>query len=219
MAQTDRQLYNTIQYVLLEVPNNGASFGSGLYTTIEMVGRTNYRLDLFQKLTGIQAKSNVQDTASANSRNQVATNLTDVIDIIEVAYNDGNGWNVIPKGTSNAADVYITNQTTTQAVPSFYTIDAAPLLAICLYPPPSGAGTLRMTYVPRIGTLPTTPDGTNIALPDDYTPYIMFGVLADLFSKAGETYDPQRAQVCEGLYQLGVQVTSGTVSGLSQPQS
>lgn len=218
MSYTDRQLYNTIQYTLLEAPNNGASYGSGLYTASEVVGRTNYRLDLFQKLTSIHVRSNVQDTASANSRNQIATNLTDLIDIIEVSYNNGTGWVVLPKGSTDEADAYITNQSTTASTPSFYTIDVAPLLGICLYPSPSGAGTLRMTYVPKIGTLPTIPDGTTINMPDDYIPYIKFGVLADLFSKAGETYDPQRASLCESLYQLGIQVAKGAVAGSADPK-
>lgn len=218
MPVNDKQLYNGIQYTLLEIPNNGLSYGSGLYTPSEVAGRTNYRLDLFQKLTGIKAKSNITDTATSGVRNQVATNLTDIVDIIEVSYNDGNGWNTLPRGSAAEADSYTSNQSLTATVPSFYTIDLAPLLSICLYPAPSGAGTIRMTYTPRIDTLPIVADGTNVPLPDDFVPYIKFGVLADLFNKAGETFDPQRAQLCESLYQLGVQVAQSAVNGSTQGQ-
>lgn len=213
---TDRQLYNILQYTLIETPNNGASFGSNLYTVTEVTARANYRLDLFNKLSGIFTKNAVTDTVASTVRNQVAVNLADLIDILEVSYNSGTGWNVIPPGSATEADSFITDQVGAGAsvtIPFFYTLDTAPLMSISLYPPPSSAGTLRMAYIPKIGLLPTVPDGTSITLSNDFTPYIKYGILADLFGKSGETYDPIRAQVCEQLFQVGAEVAKSWISG------
>ena len=213
---TDRQLYNSMQYTLLETPNNGASYGSGLYTAAEVASRTNQRLDLFNKLTAIHAKNNVTDAVTANVRNQTLTNLVDLVDMLEVSYKPTSTWNVLPPGSATEADSFLGDQVgsdAAQSLPFFYAIEVAPLLEICLYPPPSSAGTLRMAYVPTLDNLSTTPDGTTIRLPDDFTPFIKFGVLADLFNKSGEAYDPVRAQLCEALFQLGVQTAQSWVSG------
>ena len=215
---TDRLFYNLIQYTLIEAPNNGASFGSGLYTSAEVVARTNYRLDLFNKLTAMYVKNNVTDAVIANVKGQKATNLTDVIDMLEVSYKPSSTWKTIPKGSSTEADAFLADQVGaggTTSVPKIYTFDTAGLLAINLYPPPDTTGTLRMCYAPKIGTLPTTPDGTTINLPDDFTPYVKFGVLADLFNKQGEASDPVRGQLCEQIFQLGVSVAKSWVSGFN----
>ena len=86
MAVTDQQVYNEIQYHLLETPNNGASYGSGLYTTAEVVARTNYRLNLFNKLTNINTTLNVTQAVTANTKSQDVSSLaSDLIDLLEVS--------------------------------------------------------------------------------------------------------------------------------------
>lgn len=213
---TDALFYNLIQYTLLETPNNGVSFGSGLYSTTELTKSANYRLDLFNKLTSMQVASNVVDPVTLDVKNQVATNVTDAIDILEVAYKPSSTWHIIPPGSANEADAYVGDQVGTNAaveVPYFYTIDTTPLLTISLYPPPNASGSLRMRYVQKIGLLPSTPDGTTIRLADDFVPYVKFGVLADMFRKSGETYDPLRADICEQLFELGAEVGRAWVSG------
>lgn len=214
MAVTDQNLYNEIQYHLLETPNNGASYGSGLYTAAEVVGRTNYRLNIFNKLTGIRCSYLQTQTVTANAKAQdISTAAPDLIDLLEVAYTPSGGTStILPTGSSYGGDVYLTTQTPT-ASPSFYTIDTSKVLNINLFPAPSNVGSLAITYIPKIGTLPATPDGTTITLPDDFTPFIKYGVLADLFGKTGETYDPTRATICESLFQLGVEIAGSWLSG------
>ncbi len=54
---------------------------------------------------------------------------------------------------------------------------------------------------------------TTFSIPDDLTPFVKYGALADLFGKSGETYDPFREQICQQLYELGIDVARAWVSG------
>ena len=222
MAVTDQNLYNELQMHLLETENSGASFGSGLYTVAEMVARTNYRLDLFNALTGVRVTYNASQNATTGVKGQdISTAAPDMINPLYVFYssNAGTTYYMLPKGSSLEADMYITTQTAV-TLPSHYTLDSARTLGINLFPAPTFTGSngkINLAYIPKVGTLPATPDGTGLSIPDDFTPFIKYGVLADLFRKSGETYDPVRAEICEQLFSLGVEVTKGWLSGSVTP--
>ena len=222
MAVTDQNLYNECQMHLLETENNGASFGSGLYTVAEMVARTNYRLDLFNALTGVRVTYNASQTATTGVKGQdISTAAPDMINPLYVFYSSdaGTTYYMLPKGSSLETDMYTTTQTAV-TLPFHYALDSARVLNINLFPAPTFSGSngkINLAYIPKIGVLPSTPNGTTISLPDDFTPFIKYGVLADLFRKSGETYDPVRAEICEQLFTLGVEVTRGWLSGTPPP--
>ena len=66
-------------------------------------------------------------------------------------------------------------------------------------------------------TLGTAADGSGIDLPipDDYTVYIFWGVLAEMCGKQGEAYDPDRAQYCRDRYDEGVELARLMVTGVA----
>lgn len=217
MAVTDQNLYNEIQYHLMETPNNGASFSSSLYTVAEMVARTNYRADLFNKLTGAFISKGTQDASAATKSQDISTAAPNFIDILDVFYTPdaGTTWYNIPRGSAIEADELIRTQTSV-SIPSIWTLDVAKVLGITFFPAPtfsSTNGQLTILYVRKLGTFSSTPDGSSLSIPDDFTPFIKYGALADLFGKAGETYDPMRASICESLFQMGVEVTKGWLTG------
>ena len=218
MAITDQNLYNEIQGTLMETQDNGATYSSGLYTVAEVVARLNYRLDLFNKLSNIQTTVSYTNNALTDARKaqDYSTQASNVIDILSVFYTSDNGttWYAIPRGSSFEADVMLTTQAAT-TLPLLWTLDTAQVQNINFFPPPSfssGQGKLGLMYVPKIGTMPTTPDGTTISMPDDFTPFVKYGVLADLFMKSGESYDPVRGEICESLFQLGIEAARGWIS-------
>lgn len=219
---TDQNLYNEIQYHLLEVANNGASYGSGLYTTSEVVTTTNNRLQEFLKRTGCIVKrdnTNISSTANTNSVGLPA----DCIDVVRVGFPDTNGnIQAIPFGSTAETDTYVTNLRgdSSAAVDVPYIINltvTSDVPQISMWPCPSASRTLDLLYTRRAATLPQTPDGTVVDCPDDFTPFVKYGALADLFGKTGETHDPVRADLCQSLFEMGVQLarnwTSGTLPG------
>ena len=212
---TDFNMTNEIQMHLLETPNSGASYSSGLYTSTEVAAAINYRLRDFYKRTGCVTKRVTDITTNANTTDQNMPN--DVIDIIRVAYPNSSGTvsSILP-GSELEQDLFQTDTYGSNAaidVPQTYTLDVSGVLQLNMLPPPNASRTIDYVYVPQPTTLPTTPDGTLIECPTDFTPYIKYGALATLFGKSGETYDPVRAQLCEQIYELGVQLARQWVSG------
>lgn len=212
---TDFQLTNEIQMALLETPNNGSSYSSGLYTASEVAAALNYRLRDFYKRTGIAIKRSTDYNTNANA---VSQNLpVDIVDVVRVAYPDSNGDVVaIVPGSQLEEDIFTSDTYGSNAaidVPQVYTLDVSGVLQLNLLPPPDASRTLDFVYVPQPTSLPSSPDGTLLECPTDFTPYIKYGALATLFGKSGETYDPMRAALCEQLYELGVQVARQWVTG------
>lgn len=82
-------------------------------------------------------------------------------------------------------------------------------LAVAL--PPINNGTIGLLYVALAAALTGT--GTSLTVPDDFTPYILWGTLAELLSSDGPTYDPVRAQYCETRYQEGVELARLILGG------
>jgi hypothetical protein len=95
------------------------------------------------------------------------------------------------------------------SIPNLFTMEVADVLKVALLPPPSEVKILDYVYTPYPVThsAPTTSiSGSSVEVPDDFTPFVKYGVLADLFGKTGEAHDPQRSQICQQLFELGIEV-------------
>lgn len=196
-------------------------FGTGLYTSAEVAARLTYRMNLFNILTNclVTFPSTPVSLVSGQKAQDISTLSPEPIDILEVFYTNDAGvtWYSIPRGSATEVDEYISNNNTV-TIPSVWNIDTAVPLQVNLSPAPSFTGTngqIILAYISKIPSIPNPPiiGGTPLAIPDDFTPFIKYGVLADLFNKSGEAYDPIRAQLCESVFQLGVQVSQAWLSG------
>ena len=76
---------------------------------------------------------------------------------------------------------------------------------------PASPGTISLMYVALATTL--TGLGVNLTVPDDWTPYIYWGTLAELFSSDGQAYDPTRYNYCRQRYQEGVELARLVMGG------
>jgi len=222
-GMTDRQIINEIQYHLLETPNDGASYGSGLYTAAEVQARLQYKLYEFAKRTGYLVKRSVAISTTAD-RPYVDV-PSDCIDIIRIAYPNSVGTMIsIPLGSTMEAQTYVNDLVGTNSsvdVPYMYTTDvgvSADISRITLWPQPNASRTIDIIYIAKPTALNSTPNGTALEIPSDLCPFIKFGVLSDLFNKSGEAYDPQRAQLTAELFNLGVQVARTYISGSPDTQ-
>jgi hypothetical protein len=217
-GMTDRQIINEIQYHLLETPNDGASYGSALYTAAEVQARLMYRYYEFAKQTGYLVK---RSTSISTTANQPYVDVpSDSIDIIRIAYPNSSGTiTVIPCGSTMEAQTYVADLVGSNSavdVPYLYTKDvgiSADISRITLWPRPNASRTVDIIYIAKPTALASTPDGTALDIPKDFCPFLKYGALSDLFNKSGETYDPQRAALTEEFYNLGIQVARAYVSG------
>jgi hypothetical protein len=82
---------------------------------------------------------------------------------------------------------------------------------IGLAPTPGDVGQIGLLYVALSDAL----DGSGIALdvPDDWTPYIVWGTLAELLSSDGPAFDPVRASYCSQRLEEGVELARLVLGG------
>ena len=81
-----------------------------------------------------------------------------------------------------------------------------------LVPSPLTGGVLHL-FAALVGNVL---DGTGLELtvPDECEPYLMYGVLADMFGKQGRAYDQPRAAYCETRYDEGVQLAQALLKSV-----
>jgi hypothetical protein len=87
-----------------------------------------------------------------------------------------------------------------------------PTLTLEVAKAPNRAGVMTLLYVAQ----PATLDGSGVGLnvPDEVEMALMFGALADLLGADGESHDPERAQFCESMYQMIVEMTNTLLGGV-----
>ena len=208
---TTADLQPEIQFALLET--SAVGYSSGLYTEAEVAARLNYRLYDFAKQTGCLVSTSNHFTTTAGQRDY--TLYSDTMDLLHVAYTNDSGQLVaIPRGDPQETDLFLNDIVTSADIPTIYTIELGDVNTISLIPPPDASSrAVHIIFTRRPTALPSSAGSDVIDLPNDFIPFVKYGVLADLFNKAGETHDPARAAICEGLYQLGVQVVKSWVVG------
>ena len=102
---------------------------------------------------------------------------------------------------------------TTDDKPRIFTDADTPTLTLQTAPATTSAGVLEVLYVSLGALLSNT--GVALDVPNELSPAIKWGAVADMLGKVGRAHDPQRAQLAESRYQLGVQAARLLVGGLS----
>lgn len=193
------QLLDEIQRHLLEDPNGGQTWSSGLWTQDEVLALLNERIANFMVETGIiQQRVTIPIVVG-----QGAYNLpTDWIEIRRVVLTAGAVSTELPRVDLTELSSWTPGWEDTPGTPTCYMEVPNPSLTIRLNAVPTGTGTLELTGI----QLPPLAVAGCLALPlpDEWMVYVKWGVMADLLSKEGEANDVQRAKLCEARYGEGV---------------
>lgn len=98
-----------------------------------------------------------------------------------------------------------------QQIPIAWLEDDQPQQQVQLAATPVNGGVISLLYV----QLATTLTGLGIALgvPDDWSPYVLWGTLAELLSSDGPAFDPLRAQYAQRRYDEGVELAKVVLGG------
>lgn len=194
------QMFDEIQRHMLEDPNGGASWGSGLWTVSEVVNYLNHRVSNFLMETCIiQDHRTIAVVAGTDTYDLPA----DWILLKRVAFRPTGGtMSELPRLDTWTADNSVTTWDGTAGTVAAYVEVPNPSLQIRLYPVPASAGTVDIIGVANPAAL--TNDCSIIPLPDEWAVYVKWGVMADMFAKEGEANDPDRAAFCESRYGEGI---------------
>lgn len=211
MATTDQALLTQIQYAVIEPPDGGQSWPSGLWSRDEVLALCNQRQDRFLYdtllLVGIAILSPV-----AIGDHQIAL-PDDWMRTVTLVWRGSDGTvRELQRVDTFEADHAIPTWFTTNGVPLFYMEDDVPgSLIVQFGPAPTVAGTLELLYVPSGTTL--NGNGEILVLPDEAAHVVKYAALADMLSKDGRGRDPQRAAYCEERVTLAKQAVELILEG------
>jgi hypothetical protein len=94
--------------------------------------------------------------------------------------------------------------------PAGYTEDESPVKWIYFEHPPGDIGRLDLIYCAVSEALSNT--GVVISVPDEFSPYLIWGTLEILLKKDGEATDLARAGYCHQRYQEGIILAKALLS-------
>ena len=206
---TDQDLLNDIQYRTLETPNAGASLDSALWTIPELISYLNERHRRFIGATRLWMRIASQPVAagivnfSLNDFGGSAAS-TDLVDIYRLAYlTQASESHELQRGDTWSYD-HGPDSTwpTTSGIPESWSIVTEPTVTLRMIPASAQVGTLEAIFTGLGTALGNT--GVAINIPDEFAPYLVWGVLADMLSKEGQAHDPARAVYCEKRFEEGI---------------
>lgn len=208
MSVSDLDLLGELQLVLQE----DATWSNGLWTLAEVLGYANQRQYRF--LVETQILGSFATIGWIPGQAQMSLPV-DWITTIAAAWHDlpSDRWSPLPASDLfEAAHVTSPEQQATTGMPAaFRETDATETLAIAVDPAPAAAGEVSLIYTALSDTL----DGSGVFLnvPDDWVPYLKYGVLADMLLKDGRGRDLLRGRYAEQRYQEGVVLAQSLLQG------
>lgn len=174
------------------------------------------RVNQYQLRTGLViTKQNIDMPAPPTNKKQIND---EIINIIRVAFKDiadTSKLYVVKKEDEASLSFnsdFVFN--TTIKIPKFYASVLGTLNEIFLYPPPANLGQLEILSANGIPAQANITLASIVPLPNNLVPYILFGVLADVFAKDGVGNDLSRAAYCEERWEEGVVIGNNYTSAL-----
>lgn len=204
---TDRDIIQQLQYHLLESATSQAAWsGTEMFTYSDLANAVQNRLNQYLSDTGIVVTRSVTSVMSPPIGRQALTQAT--IDVRRAAWLGASPeayyttlWREDERLLTAASQSWSVNSGT----PATYSVMAPPPLQVQIAPPPMSSGQLELLTVDSVALDPAT-SATVLGIPDDLTPAVKWGALADLLGIDGIASDPTRAAFCESRYQQYVQL-------------
>ncbi len=208
---TDQTLLGWCQAVMLEPRDGGATWPSNLWTASEVLSYVVQRQNRFLQQTSLVGSWQDVPVAPGQYSQPMPEEW---IQTTRVAYANQvtGGVSVLVRSSSEAVDLLTPDWRQELGVPRAYMEYEAHTDRLWVAPPPLVGGVLHVLGVALAEVL----DGSGISLtvPDEFAPYLKYGVLADMFAKEGRTFDPGRRDYCEQRYQEGVELATLLMEGL-----
>jgi hypothetical protein len=209
VAVLDTELLEQLQRMLIEAPDSGATWPSGLWTRAEVLGYVNNRQDRFLKETLLITSWLAAAVVPGTSQQDLPDGwlATRNVFITEA----GHTYPVSPV-SRREADCMLPTWQSDFGRSLWYISEEWATRQISLVPAPLTGGVLNV-FAALVGA---AVDGTGLELtiPDECEPYLMYGVLADMFGKQGRAYDAPRASYCESRYVEGVQLAQALLKSV-----
>lgn len=208
----DQDLLTELQYALLEPPDGGQSWPSEVWTRDEVLSNLNNNIWGWLRDTHTIVTL-VELPILAASLGVVALPANWIVTVHEVWRSQAGVRTPLNPADRFEADHAVPTWRTTPGLPLAYDDFEADTLTQQLIPRPAADGTLELLYVARPAALQGV--GVPVACPEEYLSGIKYGTLSMLLRRVGRLADAERAEYCEGRYDLTVLLTKIILGGLA----
>lgn len=206
----DNAVLEEIQYHMLETPDLGVTWTDALWTQAEVLQYANQRQERFLK----EAPVLLGRAEIVNSGVLAQPLPEDWMYTYRLVWKDDDGTRTeLTRVDHHELDASLaTWPTGTAAKPQVYADTDMSTLSIHVVPIPTNGGEFEIVYVPSAP--PLIGDGTALFMvPEEFVPYIKYGIMADMFSKNGRAHNAEMATYCEARFQEGIQMVLTMVGG------
>lgn len=203
---TDRDLIQQIELCLLETVNVVSWSGTEMFTQADMAAAVQNRLNQFMSDTGVVVnRSTTTVLPPQTAREPLDQSTIDVRRAAWVGAAPESYYSLLWRDDERMMTSASSSWSLAPGTPEQYSIMATPPLQIQLSPPPIASGSIELLTVDSKALDPASA-ATVLGIPDNLSPAIKWGALADLLGKDGIARDPVRADFCERRYQQFVQM-------------
>lgn len=205
---TDRDIIQQLQYALLEDATDQTSWiGTEMFTYDDLADAITNRRNQFLADTGIVVTRSTSAVAPPpDGRQALAEAIIDVRRVAWVGASPVDYYVTLWRDDERLLTAGDQEWSVTPNTPEAYSVMAPPPLELQLAPIPASSGTIELLTVEASPSLDPANAATALGLPDDLTPAIKWGALADLLGIDGIARDPVRAAFAESRYQLYVKL-------------
>jgi hypothetical protein len=189
----DTALLEELQYALIEPPDLGATWPSGIWTRDEVLDAVSSGVrDLVRSthltITRVELPVAALTTTVALPSDWLATGylVWRTADLRRSALGPVDSFE---------GDLALPGWETTPGLPIAYADLDLSTLTLRLVPTPAADGTLEILYIQRPPEV--TGSGTPLPLAEEFTSAVKYSALSTLLRKVGRLIDPERATYCE----------------------
>jgi hypothetical protein len=198
---TDQELLDDLQRLVIEPPDLGVTWPSGLWTAAEVLGYLNQRQDRWLKETlGIVSWLAQPVVVATPEQPLPGTWLATRV----LLFDTGSQSHPLLRYSRTEADRMQQDWRLTPGIPSGYVEQELATKQVSLVPAPLVSG-LLLLFAALSGN-PMDGTGIQLTMPDDFSPYLLYGVLADMFGKQGRAYDETVCTYCTERWDEGVEL-------------
>lgn len=200
---TDSDLYDQMEYMLLEPATGGTWTGTNQYNIAMLSGALQYRRDELLLMSGANVVNLLQTSPVLTVRSFLPDST---LDLYRVRWLPVDSSLSMPYALGRedvvTRDAFGVNLPIQPGNPDSWMITASPPLTFDVSCPPNEPGTWDM-LISEAGAEFSPPASTVVDLPDDWCWVAMYGALADTLANAPEGRDVLRARYCQARYEQG----------------
>lgn len=211
MSTTDQQILDELQRAVVETPNSGASWPSGVWTVAELTGYLMQAQAALLRDTQILVARRTLVTVPQVTRQQLPDDWLATVRATWISP-DGSTRSLSRESTVSL-DLMLPawDRDLSPTGPVAFLDQEVPGLQIQIAPAALDSGQIGLLYL----TIPTGVSnvGLPLSIPDECVPALKWKVLGLMLGKIGRAFDPERAEYCQSRYTEIVDAINAQLAG------